>query len=277
MITEAFSRALLNDGRFDVWIDAGLSRDIERLSARSGADQSDDLASISRRAPRVDYVIAGKVTDFHHTADLPEGAPRRGLLGIRREAIVAIDFRVIDLRTQRVVGADHIKATAPAGEAPASEVYDTIALDSYLFWSTPLGRASKQAVHTAVKRAAAIVPSDPVDARIVGHVARRRVEIAGGRRAGLVEGRQYYILLPSAVPGELRPVPDDATGRPLTLRVDIVTGSTATGWIMGERPLAIDLRGAVLRASLPDRSAASSGASSERISPHVGAAATGGD
>jgi curli biogenesis system outer membrane secretion channel CsgG len=249
MMSDALARAMLNDGTFDVWIDARLTGEVERILAGPSAQQDAGLGDLSRRHPDVRYVITGKVTDFQHTGDLPEAVSRRGILGPRNEAVAALDFRIVDLRTRRVIGADHIKATACARNVSADETYSAVALDSYVFWSTPLGRASKQVVERAVERTARLVPLDPLEARIERLTSRRRVTITGGRRAGLIEGRKYHLV--TAGGGAGMHIRDAVTGRPLIVHIESASARSATGLLLGEPSVEVELRGAVLRAAAP--------------------------
>ncbi|HRP62534.1 MAG TPA: CsgG/HfaB family protein [Phycisphaerales bacterium] len=251
-MSDAFSRALMNEGSFDVWINPQLSRDVERIVGMPSSQQGEALSAVSRANPRVDYVITGKVTDFYHTTDLPDGAARKGwFLGKRREAVVAVDLRIVEMRTGRIVGADHIKATASAGSAESRDLYNNVALDSYVFWSTPLGRASKDVVESGVQRAARVIPPRLIDPQVTHLVARRRVSIIGGTNAGLVVGNEYYIVHMPTGATAYEAMRDPHTNMPLRVRIESATNDAATGWLLGEKPLEVDIRGSILRVNLP--------------------------
>lgn len=250
-MSDALARALLNDAKFDIWINPQLSRAVEEVIALPTFQHDEALGAIGRDNPRVHYVITGKVTDFHHTADLPAAASRWGLLGRRNEAIAAIDLRIVDLKTRRVVGADHLKGVVGAGSTPSDETYGGIALDSYLFWTTPLGRASKAAVELAVDRTERVVPGGHIgDARIAAIAPRRRLNITGGTDAGLSAGREYFIVT-FKDDAEGKAIFDPDTDLPLTVRIDSVTRHAASGILRGRPPIEVDIRGASLRTALP--------------------------
>ena len=281
-MSEALSRALLNEGRFDVWINPQLTSSVEQVISMPTFQHEQGLGTISDENPRVHYVITGKVTDFYHTADLPEYASRWGIFGRRNEALVALDLRIVDLKTRRVVGADHFKANANAGYTPSEEIYSGIALDSYLFWSTPLGRASKMAVERALERTSQVVPGASVgEARVASLSTRRQISIAGGTDAGLAAGRDYYLVLPTP-DYQGRAVFDPDTGLPLRVRIASATRQAAEGFLRGRAPIELDIRGAALRDSLPPVPKAampaatvdSSGASPDPAETDVRAAAT---
>jgi curli biogenesis system outer membrane secretion channel CsgG len=254
-MSDALGRALLHEGRFDVWINPQLSRAVEQIIARPTPQQAEALEELGQAHPDVHYVITGKVTDFYHTSDLPTQASRWGVFGRRSEAVVAVDLRIVDLRTRRVVGADHIKGTASASSStPSSEIYSGVALDSYVFWSTPLGRASKDTIEQAVEQTARVVPGRIGSTRIAQVLSRRRVSITGGTNVGIVQGREYYLVLP-VQSGADRIIRDVTTGEPLTVRIDSASRRSSTGWVRGEAPVEIDLRGSVLRSTIPQQRA----------------------
>ena len=122
-MSDALRRALLIEGEFEVRIDP----QIERVLSQSAPRQQQVDAS----AGNVDFIVTGKVTDFHHTAALPAQVSRRGLFGTRSEAVVAIQWSIIDARSRRVVAADHVYGTAKAGTDPQiKEMYSGVALGS---------------------------------------------------------------------------------------------------------------------------------------------------
>jgi hypothetical protein len=167
-LSEALRRALLQEAAFEVWIESepiaggaghGAVPDGQKnekrkkiATAATGPADEDDPPGDPR------YVVTGRVTDFHHTGELARDVRRWGLFGKKKEAIVAVNLTVTDTRTNRIVATDHVKGTASAGWAPSAEVYAGIEMGSYLFWSTPLGRASNKAIDEAADRIIAVVP-----------------------------------------------------------------------------------------------------------------------
>lgn len=252
-MSDAFSRALLASGKYDVWINPQLSSAVEYIVNQPASQHATELGRLHADNREVRYVVLGKVTDFHHTRELSPQTARWGVLGKRNEAIVAVDLRIVDLRTRRVVGADHITATVPAGSTPSEDAYAGVALDSYLFWSTPLGRASKSTIESAVARTDRVVPRPLIDSQIQRMISDRRVSIAGGWQTGLAKGQELYILARKSESIQREPVRDIHTGLPLRVRIDSVSQTNSTGWVLGERPRELTLRGAVLTATLPEQ------------------------
>lgn len=250
-MSDALARALMHDGAFDVWINPRLTRKVETALALPAAEHEQALGQISREHENVRYVLTGKVTDFYHSTDLPTEVTRWGVFGRRNEAVVAIDLRIVDLKSRRVVGAHHLNGTARAGSGPSGDLYGGVALDSYVFWSTPLGRASKAAIERAVERTVRFVPGGVGDAVVEERLTRRRLGITGGSRAGLVSGREYYLLRPETTTGD-RVIRDSDNGRPLMVRIESAGRNSARGFMLGVPPLEQQVRGAVLRSTLPE-------------------------
>jgi len=313
-VSDAFSRSLMQQGGYyDVRINERLAEEARRwarfdTAADTMPAEADALTAeqrqardrISRDREDVDYVILGKVTDFYHTSDLPDEASRLGLLGRRNEAIVSVDLRIVDTRSMKVVGTDHLMGTANAGQTRSHELYENIALDSYLFWNTPLGRAGRRAIDRAIPRAMAMTPrrgdesgamlaersasstperdaslaeSPPTDeadrAAAPASMSRRftnarpqilrtddsrRVTIMGGRNIGVEPGDRFHILREVGVSSDDALVADAVTGRPVRIAILDVAETTATGWLLGQKPRQLDLRGMLLTPSEPEPS-----------------------
>lgn len=326
-MSDAYSRALIRKGGYQVRINEQLAAEARRFarfdasgsatsagartrSTRSAASSADLSAErqrardqLGRDREDVDYVIIGKVTDFYHTRDLPNEASRWGFIGRRNEAIVSVDLRVVDMQTMRVVGTDHLMGTANAGRTDSRELYENVALDSYLFWNTPLGRAGRRAIDRAVNRSVAMMHSRPVDraseppmlaeadalddetndeeAAPVNLATRsappppesrttaaprsrfanarpqilrvddsRRVTIMGGRNIGVEQGDRFHIAREVGVSSADGLVNDAVTGRPIRIAITDVAETTSTGWLLGQKPRQLDLRGMLLH--LPD-------------------------
>jgi curli biogenesis system outer membrane secretion channel CsgG len=242
-MSDALARMLLKRSDFDVWIDPRGSRRVE--TALRGAQLPVRDRGREDARPPVDYVVSGKITDFHHVTD------RRRLLGTRHEAVVAIDFQIVETRSQRVVAADHVRGTASVGKE-SEELYEEVDFGSYAFWSTPLGKAASDALKSAADRIAGLVPihaGQPTIASVLG----REIRIIGGQRAGVSPGREFYIYH-LHTEGARRAVIDTDLGRPVTVRIMSAERDASVGWLIGRPPRGVDLRGAVLSRRAPEES-----------------------
>ena len=134
-------------------------------------------------------------------------------------------------------------------------LYNGLDFRAYLFWSTPLGRASRQALDRVVGRIREILPSHSGESRIVAIEGLRKVTLVGGRVTGFAKGQEYVLYMsPPGTPKGSGPVYDAEMGRPLLVRISRVRKNSSTGWLLGQPPAGVDLRGAVLVRQTPDGS-----------------------
>jgi len=245
-MTKALRRAIYNNGKFEVRI----APKIEQKVSMPGFLKSE--VPVGGSPVEVDYVIVGKVTDFHHTAALPKDASRWGLFGRRKEAVVAIEWRIVDVRARRVVAADHSYGTAEASRKKSiDELYAGLNVSAYLFWNTPLGRAAHMAVDNTIERMRELLPSreggQPTVLQVMGP---REVSIKGGWKWGLAEGQELYVT--EQPEGQMpRPIYDADTGRPLMVRIRTVRKDGSTAWLLGKAPTEAQLEGALLSPAPP--------------------------
>ncbi len=180
-VSEAMRRTLLNEGDFVV----RTGPDIDKLVSARGFGSKGGAKGV---APvDVDFILTGKVTDFHHTAWLPKDASRWSFFWRRTEAVVAIDWKVIDVRTRRVVAADHTYGNHDAsGKTKPEESYYGLDISTYLFWNTPLGKASRKAIDKSIKRMRAMLPARLGDPTVVQvRSGGRKITVEGGWSWGL--------------------------------------------------------------------------------------------
>ncbi|MHC4589739.1 MAG: CsgG/HfaB family protein [Planctomycetota bacterium] len=246
-MTRAMRRAIYNDGDFEVRI----APEIERKVTQPGF--------LTKQTPtgfkpvEVDYVLTGQVTDFHHTAALPKDASRWGLFGRRKEAVVAIEWKVVDVRARRVVAADHTYGTAEASRKKSiDELYEGLDVSAYLFWNTPLGRAGHKAVDKTIARMRELLPTQKAGLPTVLQVmGPREISIKGGWKWGLAAGQEFYMAERQEEGLPPQPIYDAHTGRPLMVRIRNVRKDGSTAWLLGMAPQEQKLEGAILTSRPP--------------------------
>lgn len=257
-MSQALSRALLNRGQYDVIIKPTLSRDLQKLVGQTAPERDPTLEKVRQEHPEVDYVVIGAVTDFQHTTDLPdEIAPRTWTGSVKREAIVAIDLIVVDLRNERLVSAEHVTGEAPAGKTPTRTLYRDVAFGSYVFWNSPLGKASSNAINRAVARIDALVPALAApetyasrgigQARVAQLTSSRGVSITGGRNCGLLPNQVYALQPANASNDDAQLLRDRDTGRLLLVKIHDASEGEASGWLLGKCADPLQLVSARLR------------------------------
>jgi hypothetical protein len=204
---KAFTRAILKTGKFEVAM--------KYPTAKTGTS----------------YVIESEVTDFMHTNEAPESVRRLHWFSEANDAIVAIDVTVLNVGSGRVVFSDQIVGTVSVGSEETDQ-YGSLQFGSHLFWSTPLGEASKEVLDEAVVRLSALCGSTPGVVMITSYgVESREVGLSGGD--SLDEGGVYYVGSMDASSGQFLSVDDDL-GRPLRLRVEHHFFGKSTGWLLSE-------------------------------------------
>ncbi|MBX3374629.1 MAG: hypothetical protein KF817_12430 [Phycisphaeraceae bacterium] len=245
-LSENFARTILVDGAYDARIDAAFGRSVEAALALAPGRRRTELERLRAARPEVDYVVVGRVTDFVHSTDLPDDLRRRRLFGSRREAIVAIQMDVVRMTSGEVVATDHVVGYADATRVPPAELYKGIDPKSYLFWSTPLGRASRSTIDRCARILETTAGAAGDVLRLTGWTGTRRVEVVGGAHRGIRAGRYFaYAIGDDQVTVE--PVYDPDTRQPVEVRIDRGGGRSADGFMLGRPPLAVDLRRIVLR------------------------------
>ncbi len=228
-----------------VWADTGLARSAITLTTRGVSNRTPWLETLQRRHPGVEFVIVGKVTDFVHTSDVPQVAnQKRG----RYQALVAIDFTAIEVRTGRILAQNQVVGKAGEREMTSADQYKGLAFGSYLFWETPLGIATRQAIDRTAAEIARSMPAVLGEAVVSTVRGDREVEVSGGELLGLRVGQVMYLTVGSDPPIALR---DVDTRAPLTVRITSVDGDAAEGWVSGICDDQTRLRGARLTTTLP--------------------------
>ncbi len=266
-MSDALRRALLNET--DLEVRSAAPPEPSGKGARPGASAT----------AGADYIVAGRVTDFNHTSSLARELRRWGLIGRRIDAVAAIEFRIIDARRNTVVAADHVYGSSGADRNDLRKQYDNLDFNSYLFWSTPLGRASHEAIERTVDRISALLPGHSGDPTIAAVTDDRQVSLKGGQLMGVAPGQDYFVYTESSTPGgSPAPLYDPQTELPLVVRIDRVWKDASTGWLRGQPPPGVDLRGAFLwpHSPGPQRAGArrGKGAAAEASANAAGGAAT---
>ena len=229
---KAFSRALLKSGRFEVVNDSLLANQAEDAINAYGNERTQILQEIRRSLGTTSaFVIQGRVTDFLHTKDAPESVRRLSWFEEANDALVAVDLTAIGLQKGRTIYSDQLVATATTVN-DTSDQYGDLEFGSYLFWSTPLGKASKEVINEAVEQLALIRGATPGIATIASfEEGSRAVEVQNG--SALEDGGIYFLGTTSPSTGQYVSVDDDL-GRPLRVRIEKGYFGKCTGWLLSE-------------------------------------------
>ena len=220
---KSFSRALIKTGNFDV------------VANRSGAEDAQTA-----------FLVEAKITDFLHTSDAPDSVRRLSWFSEANDAIVALDITATEIRTGRVVLSEQVAATVSAGDEETDQ-YGALEFGSYLFWSTPLGKASTDVIDDSISQIAQLRGSMPGSVTITKYTSgNREVTLSAGDI--LEGGGVYYIGIQNPGTREFIAIEDDL-GRPLRLRVEHHFWSESSGWLLAEPAEFETLIGATLSKS----------------------------
>jgi len=158
------------------------------------------------RLKNAQYLIRGRVIDFTHTAG--GGAHfLRGLTAGRASASVAmvtIAVSVINVESRQVF-TETFKGSAWASQASLKATYKDVSFGGDAFRRTPLGKATQEAIWSAVQwlvRRVAGRAWQPLIAKIEGDV----LYLSGGRDRNVRVGEDLEVRVPG------QPIVDPATG-----------------------------------------------------------------
>jgi curli biogenesis system outer membrane secretion channel CsgG len=265
-MSEAFANELRKRGELDVRVNAGLVRRIETLVEKPEEIRRTLLDEIRQDDRRVRYVVTGAVTDFGHTSDLPEEV-RRSVAGRNPEAMVAIRLKVIDLRLGRVVLSEQVHGLARAPEDMTSDAYRSMTFGTYVFWSSPLGVATRQAIDQGIGVLEDLRPAPADSAVVLKQVGYRKLRVEKVTDLTVPGDHLFFVCLTDETTGVVTPLVDPHTGRPLRAKIDSSTGRTVTAWLLGQKPLGVDLQGALLCSRIPEQDGPLAVEPTERASP----------
>jgi len=159
------STALQESDRFIVVERSALSHILNEQQMAANRVSTGTIAPQPGAIIPAQYLVVGSVTEFG-TNDNGSGVSVGGV-GLLSGALslsstkgsVAIDLRVVDMRTSGQVAAFTVKKEISSTSIGFSGGYKNISLGGNQFWSTPIGEATRAAINEAVGRIAAAVAS----------------------------------------------------------------------------------------------------------------------
>ncbi len=252
---QAFARAILKTGKYEVVTDSDVVNQALDAIADTGASRDRSLGTVrSILDTDTAFLVQVRITDFLHTSEAPDSVRRLSWFVEANDAVVAMDMTATDLQVGRVAFSDQIAATVSAGDEEIDQ-YGSLEFGSYLFWSTPLGRASTDVLDEGVQQLAGLRGSTPGVVKITAYeVGHREVKLSG--EGYLDDGGIYYVGAVDAVTGQYISIDDDL-GRPLRLRVEKHFIGSSTGWLLSEPASYEHITGATLsKAPLPTQATA---------------------
>lgn len=288
-LTDALSRELRAEGMYDIWINPRIGHEVESILQGAPSQRAGRFETLCDGHPDVRYIFVGRVTDFLHVGE-PTRDRLRGLFRrddseegdepeISVEAMVAIDFSIVDIVSQRTVLSDHVVGRFEAGPVLSRDLYRDMAFGSYRFWTTPLGRASQQAIDRILLRLGelptpdralvenrshetedSVIASDShrgpgsVAAarewsrgiRVERQINPRKIRVTASRADSLRKGQTFYLSRYDQISGHLVSIEDRDTGHPLQAQIISARRTSGLALLLGLKPVELDLRGALL-------------------------------
>ncbi len=241
-MADAVARTLLNRSRLNVLVNPRLAADVARLREQPDESRLAALQAIRRSHPSVRLVVNGRITDFLHSEDVDRSLRRRTAVFTRsREAVVALQLDVFDLELGRTVATDHLVGAADAPKREVADLYRNVSFDTAFFWSTPLGKASRETILSAVDVLDRMVPAAGPQVVVASRTGRElELFVASGRP--LRRGQRLF-LYERADDGSLLAVRDPASGQQLRAHVQSDGRSKVTALLFGLPADGVDMRG----------------------------------
>lgn len=171
----------------------------------------------------VQYFIYGAVTEFgvdDEGGGFGVGGAAGGVLGgLLSGAVshqsssgkVAMDIRVVDATTGRVLEVQRVEEPVESSGIDLSVGYDGLNLGGNKFWKTPLGEACRRALTRAVQNIAREADGKPWAGQVVDYDSGV-IYINAGQRSGIKSGDSFM------VERIVKKLTDPATGEVLSLR-----------------------------------------------------------
>jgi curli biogenesis system outer membrane secretion channel CsgG len=153
------------------------------------------------------YQIRGVVGDFSQAGGAAVWVKLRQLAfgGRGYVARVSMTITLIEVESGRIIDSVQCTGTARARQIYGSAEYKNISFGGELFFKTPLGEATQEAVRQGVEGIIRTIPSQPWRP-MVAEVRGNQVVLNGGQNRKINEGQLYCVRQPAV------PVTDPETG-----------------------------------------------------------------
>ena len=168
------------------------------------------------------YLIRGVINDFSQTSGSSLWFRIKNLLlgGNASKARVSLTLTIIDVESGEIVDSVQGSAYARARGAYVEGEYEGVRFGGDVFFATPIGIATANAIRSGVKEIIETLPKNdwtPMIAKV--SVTGQYIIINGGKDRGFQQGEIY------AIRGESEPVTDPGTGNILSILPGKVLGT----------------------------------------------------
>jgi curli biogenesis system outer membrane secretion channel CsgG len=231
---------LMNTRRMIV-VDRKNLKDVLGEITRQGHDLFRKEDSVTRgRLKNARYLIRGVITDFTQTGSssawFKSSKAAGEITGAR--ALIMINLTVTDVETGEIICSVPAEGSAKASGKWASFEYSGVTFGGDLFFRTPIGQATQEAIRKAVYRIALDIPYATWKPRIAD-IAGETVIINGGENVGVEEDDLFDVR------EEGRTITDPGTGNAIDhiagkvvarIRIVDVRTTASDGIVLSGRP-----------------------------------------
>ncbi len=198
-LTEMLTTALVNSGKFIV-----LERtQMQQITGEQDFGASDRVNPATAAAKGQIFgaqaLITGDITEFTYEQTSLGGKlsifQRLGAKSERVTAMVALDIRVLDAVTSEVLFSQRGKGTASMTGVAADLTVGSQEFSASGFMNTPLGKASRQALETAVAGVIANMKKVPWAGRVIDFRSGV-VYVNAGKEMGIQPGIEFEVYKP---------------------------------------------------------------------------------
>ena len=161
----------------------------------------------SGRMKGAQYMIRGVINDFSQSGggSLSVLAKRIAFLGRAHVARVSLTLTLVAIETGEIASSVQSEGAVRTGEAYVAARYKGVAFGGELFFKTPLGAATREAIESGVRQIHEALPTTPWRP-MIAEIADGKIIVNGGANHGFREGTLF------SVRRSARPITDPATG-----------------------------------------------------------------
>jgi len=249
-IAAMLTTALQESNRFIVVERAGLSQVLnEQQMAAHHVSGGTDAPQPGKIIP-AQYLVEGSVTEFG-TADsgggFSIGGGSGGFLGglgvTDTKGSVAIDLRLVDTHTGAIVNTFKVRHELTSTGVGVTGGVKGLALGGNKFWTTPIGKATRESINDAVEKIAIALASGDWQGAVV-EVSGQTIYVNAGSTSGIKAGDRLLVERASKVftdptTGEVLSKKEDVLG---TITINTVEEKLSSGVYASSEP-AVPIRG----------------------------------
>jgi curli biogenesis system outer membrane secretion channel CsgG len=211
-LTEMLTTALVETGRFVVLERSKIDRVLGEQDFGASGRVNEETAAAGGRVIGAQVLLTGGITEYSYTSSSLGGA--LSVLNAasaklqQLKAMVALDIRLLDAETGEVIFSKRGSGKASAKTASADVTVGEQEFSTALASTTPLGKASREAIEKIVAAVVEELADVPWSGRII--------DVRGGRvyvNAGSEDGIEPGVVFDVYALGE--PLVDPATGQTL--------------------------------------------------------------